>query len=121
VICEHSSSGCPDCTDIGCRRRWILDGTTCQPYTPAPIGPLLVDILETWNRRTFTMQQLYDQAAAIRPEMDSEVCRVTAWQIRCQGGGWVAGTWIPVECGLMPGDDTGGNGMWTFRVACRHS
>jgi hypothetical protein len=95
--CTHSSSGDMDCTVLECKRRWLLDGTTCQPYQPSRVRSLIGDVLETWAGRWFTEQELVADIHRIRPRIQpGTVGRELRW-LRQAGGVGVAGCWITVE------------------------
>lgn len=102
MSCDHPA-GHPDCSDRDCRTRWLAGTTTGEPYKPAPLASLLVDILETWDS-WFTERQLWDQVQRIRPEIDLQVFRKEGWRVRQRCGAWVAGQWVPVECRVYQAD-----------------
>lgn len=101
MICEHTSTGCPDCGDRDCRTRWLVGSTTGQPFSPAPIPTLILDVLETWRGGWLTDGEVLGHVLRIRPELEAETAaRQIRWIAYCGGGKWEAdpaldnGEWV---------------------------
>jgi hypothetical protein len=117
--CEHSSTGNWWCDQPACRTRWLVGTTTGLPYQPAPLGTLVLDILETWCGEWMSEEQLFDHCERIRPGVNPLSVRAATIRIRCDVGDHMAadpqpGEWVDARGRLHSanGDYALRDGRW---------